>query len=262
MTDTKKNMEDVQSGQPGVSLPIDRVGVKDIRLPIIVRHREKGRQHTVAKVDLSVDLPAHFKGTHMSRFVEALEGWAEELDYASFKKLLADIADRLEARSAHCRFVFPYFLRQVSPASKAGGLMDYKCQVEGELRDGKLIFTLGADVPVMTVCPCSKAISDEGAHSQRAVVRIRCRFDGFVWLEDIIEIAESAGSCRVYSLLKREDEKYVTEAAFANPCFVEDVVREAARGLAEHPQITWYRVEVESYESIHNHSAFACIESE
>lgn len=255
-------MEDVQSGKPVVPMSIDRVGVKDLRLPIIVRHREKGTQHTVAKVSLSVDLPAQFKGTHMSRFVEALEGWAEELDYASFKKLLDDIVHRLDARSAHCRFVFPYFLRKTSPTSGAEGVMDYKCQVDGQLEDGKLIFTLGADVPVMTVCPCSKAISDEGAHSQRAVVRIRCRFDGFLWLEDIIEIAEQAGSCPVYTLLKRSDEKFVTEAAFDNPCFVEDVVRSAARGLAEHKQIKWYRVEVESFESIHNHSAFACIESD
>jgi len=129
------------------------------------------------------------------------------------------------------------------------------------MKGGKLTFTLGADVPVMTVCPCSKAISDEGAHSQRAEVRIRTRFGGFLWLEDLIEIGERAGSCPVYSLLKREDEKYVTEAAFANPTFVEDVVREAAKGLDEHPQVHWYKVEVESFESIHNHSAFAVIES-
>lgn len=255
-------MEDVQNAQPGILMPIDKVGVKDLRLPLTVRHKTKGTQNTIAKVDLSVDLPAEFKGTHMSRFVEAMEDWAEDLDYGSFRKLLRDIVERLNARSAHCRLVFPYFLRKTSPKSGARGVMDYKCRVEGEYTDGKLLFTLGADVPVMTVCPCSKAISDEGAHSQRAVVRIRCRFEGFVWLEDIIEIAEKAGSCPVFTLLKREDEKFVTEAAFANPCFVEDVVREAARGLNEHPQISWFRVEVESYESIHNHSAFAVIESE
>ena len=254
-------MEDVQKQQAAIAMPIDRVGVKGLRLPIIVRDRESGIQHTVAQVSLSVDLPAEFKGTHMSRFVEALEHWSGELDYNSFRTLLDDIVVRLQARSAHVRFVFPFFLRRKSPVSKANGLMDYTCRVDGFLKDGKLTFTLGADVPVMTVCPCSKAISDEGAHSQRAEVRIRTRFDGFVWLEDLIEIGEQAGSCQVYSLLKREDEKYVTETAFANPTFVEDVVRDAANGLTKHSQINWFRVEVESFESIHNHSAFAVIES-
>ncbi|MGL1863840.1 MAG: GTP cyclohydrolase FolE2 [Pseudodesulfovibrio sp.] len=254
-------MEDVQKQQASIAMPIDRVGVKGLRLPIIVRDRESGIQHTVAEVSLSVDLPAEFKGTHMSRFVEALEHWSGELDYNSFRTLLDDIVVRLQARSAHVRFVFPFFLRRKSPKSGASGLMDYTCRVDGFLKDGKLNFTLGADVPVMTVCPCSKAISDEGAHSQRAEVRIRTRFDGFVWLEDLIEIGEAAGSCQVYSLLKREDEKYVTEKAFANPTFVEDVVRDAANGLTQHPQINWFKVEVESFESIHNHSAFAVIES-
>jgi GTP cyclohydrolase I len=255
-------MEDVQKSQATIAMPIDRVGVKGLRLPIIVRDRESGIQHTVAQVALSVDLPAEFKGTHMSRFIEALEHWEGTLDYNSFRTLLDDIVDRLQARSAHVRFDFPYFLRRRSPVSGASGLMDYACCVDGYLKDGKLTFTLGADVPVLTVCPCSKAISEEGAHSQRAEVRIRTRFDGFLWLEDLIEIGEGSGSCQVYSLLKREDEKYVTEAAFANPTFVEDVAREAAKGLAEHPRVHWYKVEVESFESIHNHSAFAVIESD
>jgi len=254
-------MEDVQKHQADIAMPIDRVGVKGLKLPLVVRDRESGTQHTVAEVSLSVDLPAEFKGTHMSRFVEALEHWSCELDYNSFRTLLDDIAVRLQARSAHVRFIFPFFLRRRSPMSKASGLMDYTCRVDGVLKDGKLAFTLGADVPVMTVCPCSKAISDEGAHSQRAEVRIRTRFDGFLWLEDLIEIGEQAGSSPVHSLLKREDEKYVTETAFANPTFVEDVVRAAANGLDKHPRVKWYRVEVESFESIHNHSAFAVIES-
>lgn len=254
-------MEDVQKHQADIAMPIDRVGVKGLRLPIVIRDRESGIQHTVAKVSLAVNLPAEFKGTHMSRFVEALEHWSGDLDYNSFRTLLDDVVMRLQARSAHVRFVFPFFLRKKSPESGASGLMDYTCRVEGMLKDGKLTFTLGADVPVMTVCPCSKAISEEGAHSQRAEVRIRSQFDGFVWLEDLIEIGENAGSCELFSLLKREDEKHVTERAFATPTFVEDVVREAANGLAEHPQINWYRVEVESFESIHNHSAFAVIES-
>ncbi|MES9994979.1 GTP cyclohydrolase FolE2 [Desulfovibrio aminophilus] len=253
-------MEDVQKHPAPVAMAVDRVGVKDLRLPLVVRDRAEGSQHTVARVELSVDLPADFKGTHMSRFVEALENFSEELDYASFKKLLADICGRLEARTAFARFTFPYFLRQTSPVSGSRGLMGYTCHVRGEYRDGRLDFTLGVDVPVMTVCPCSKAISREGAHSQRAEVRVRARFKGFLWLEDLIEIAERSGSSPVYTLLKREDEKYVTETAFAQPTFVEDVVRTAAKGLSEHPRITWFRVEVESFESIHDHSAVAAIE--
>lgn len=253
-------MEDVQKHPSPVPLAIDRVGVKDLRLPLLVRDKAAGVQHTVARVDLSVDLPAEFKGTHMSRFVEALEDWSEELDYASFRKLLADIAGRLAARTAHARFTFPYFLRQTSPVSGSKGLMGYTCHVLGEFRDGRLDFTLGVEVPVMTVCPCSLAISDVGAHSQRAMVRIQARFKGFLWLEDLIEIAQVAGSSPVYTLLKREDEKHVTETAFAHPTFVEDAVRTAAKGLTEHPQITWFKVEVESFESIHNHSAVAAIE--
>lgn len=254
-------MEDVQRHPAPVALAIDRVGVKDLRLPLTVRDRAAGAQHTVARVELSVDLPAEFKGTHMSRFVEALEDFSEELDFASFKKLLAGIVERLNARTAFARFTFPYFLRRHSPVSGSKGLMGYTCHVQGAYSDGRLDFTLGVEVPVMTVCPCSKAISEEGAHSQRAMVRIKARFKGFLWLEDLIEIAERSGSSPVYALLKREDEKHVTETAFANPAFVEDVVRAAAQGLSEHPQVTWFSVEVESFESIHDHSAVAAIES-
>ena len=253
-------MEDVQGGAANVPLPIDRVGVKDLRLPIKVKEKGGGVQHTVAVVDLSVDLPAEFKGTHMSRFVECMEHWSGELDYASFKTLLKDIAVRLQAARAYATFTFPYFLRQISPASHSQGIMGHTCTVEGVWDGAGLDFTLSVNVPVMTVCPCSLAISDQGAHSQRADVRIAAKFTGFLWVEDLIDIAESSGSSPVYTLLKRADEKFVTEAAFDNPAFVEDVVRAAARGLSEHPQITWFSVQVESFESIHSHSAFASIE--
>lgn len=253
-------MEDVQGGAANVPLPIDRVGVKDLRLPIKVKEKGGGVQHTVAVVDLAVELPAEFKGTHMSRFVEGMEHWSGELDYGSFKTLLKDIAVRLQAERAYATLTFPFFVRQTSPASGSLGIMDHTCTVEG-VWDGKsLDFTLSVTVPVMTVCPCSLAISDQGAHSQRAEVRIAARFTGFLWMEDLIEIAEASGSSPVYTLLKREDEKHVTETAFDNPAFVEDVVRAAANGLSEHPQITWFSVHVESFESIHHHSAFASIE--
>ena len=253
-------MQDVQSSPSEVLIPIDRVGIRSLRLPLTVKDRDQGRQDTVAVVDMAVDLPASFKGTHMSRFVEALESWNGQLDYHGFRELVAGVRDRLEAQNAHVLARFPYFVRRASPASGAVSRMDYGVSVEGDLTGEKFSMTLGVDVPVMTVCPCSLAISDQGAHSQRAVVRARCRSKGFVWLEELIAMAEAAGSSPVYTLLKREDEKHVTEQAFANPRFVEDVVRHMAQALEEHPRVTWYAVEAESHESIHNHLAFAGIE--
>lgn len=257
---TPREMQDVQSAPAEVALSIDRVGVKHLTLPLVVRDRAQGVQHTVARVDLGVDLPAAFKGTHMSRFVEALENWKEELDYHSFKALLTDIRERLSARKAYAVFRFPYILKQASPKSGSPGWMSYDCTLTGEMAGEAMTFTLAVDVPVMTVCPCSLAISDQGAHSQRAIVRVLARFTGLLWLEDLIEIAEASASSPVYTLLKREDEKHVTETAFAKPTFVEDVVRSAAQRLDRHSQVHWYRVEVESFESIHAHSAFASIE--
>ncbi len=254
-------MEDIQNGPALVPMPIDHVGVKGLTLPIIVSDKLNGSQHSIAQVDLSVDLPAHFRGSHMSRFIEALEDWKEELSYQSMKKLLQDVKNRLEAKKAHISFQFIYFLPKNSPVSGSKSLMSYPCKFSGEMdASGKPHFLLEIDIPVMTVCPCSKAISDEGAHSQRAIVHLSVRMWKFVWLEEFIEIAERAGSSPLYPLLKREDEKYVTEFAFANPCFVEDVVRNTAQAMLEHPHVSWFKVEVESFESIHDHNAYACIE--
>lgn len=253
-------MQDVQSSPAEVSIPIDRVGIRSIRMPLTVKDRDRGSQNTVAQVDMAVDLPASFKGTHMSRFVEALETWACEFNYHGFKDLVIQVRDRLEAQNAHVLVRFPYFVRRLSPASRAVSQMDYACSLEGDLIGETFRMTLGVEAPVMTVCPCSLAISGGGAHSQRTVVRARCRFRGFLWLEELIEMAEAAGSSPVYALLKREDEKHVTDQAFANPRFVEDVVRAMAKSLEEHPLVTWYSVEAESQESIHNHQAFAGIE--
>ncbi len=254
-------MQDIQSGPSMVPLAIDRVGVKNLTHPLIVRDREQGQQHTVAKMDLSVDLPAAFKGTHMSRFLEALGDWTGILDYASFKQLLEDLKIRLQAKRAHLHFSFPYFREQTAPVSKSPALMDYQCFLQGRLEGEDMEMILGVDVPVMTVCPCSLAICDRGAHSQRAMVRIATRFSGLLWIEDLIDIGQQAGSSPVHALLKREDEKFVTDAAFDNAAFVEDVVRSAAQSLQKHPQVHAYRVEVESMESIHNHSAYACIDT-
>ena len=255
-------MLDVQNDPSSVPMRIDRVGVKDFRLPLVVSDRRQGRQHTVARVDLGVELPAHFKGTHMSRFIEALEGWSEELSYQSVKTLLKDVKNRLQASKAYAVFRFTYFIKKKAPVSGAESLIGYKCCLTGEMLAGAggPAFHLELEVPVMTVCPCSKAISDEGAHSQRALVRLSLNMNGFTWIEELVELAERAGSSPVYPLLKREDEKFVTETAFANPRFVEDVVRLAARELSNHPQVAHYKVEVESMESIHDHNAYACIE--
>ncbi len=243
-------------------MPINRVGVSSLRLPLLVRDRVQGRQSTVAQVDISVDLPAEFKGTHMSRFIEVLSGWSGVLDYNSFKRLLGEIREKLQARRSHLEFRFPYFLEQRSPASGSTALMDYTCSVSGEMEGEQMIMTLGVEVPIMTVCPCSLAICNEGAHSQRAVIRMQTRFEGLLWLEELIDIGERSGSSPVYSLLKREDEKFVTEQGFQNAYFVEDVVRNVAQRLLDHELVRWFRVEVESFESIHNHSAYACIERE
>lgn len=254
-------MEDVQKHPAAVPLSVDCVGIRNLQLPLVVRDRARGRQHTVAGVDMGVELPSAFKGTHMSRFVEALENWKEEIDYLSVKRLLEDVRERLEARRAYVLFRFPYFLRKAAPVSGGESPVCYQCCMTGELSEGeKPLFVLELDVPVMTVCPCSKAISREGAHSQRARVRMRLEMRGFSWLEEFIEIAEHAASSPVYTSLKREDEKYVTEQAFASPTFVEDVVRAAARALEDHPKVGAFRVEVESFESIHCHNAFARIE--
>jgi len=256
----KPFMEDVQNGPAKVRLPIDCVGIRGLELPLVVRDRAQGKQHTVARVDMGVALPSAFKGTHMSRFVEVLENWGEEVNYHSVKRLLEGVKQRLDASRAYVLFRFPYFVCKRAPVSGSKGLICYHCCLTGEADEhGKTTFILDLDVPVMTVCPCSKAISVEGAHSQRAQVRMSLRMRGFSWLEEFIDIAEKAASSPVYASLKREDEKFVTEQAFANPVFVEDVVRAVAHDLAHHPQVASFRVEVESCESIHCHNAFAWI---
>lgn len=254
-------MEDVQNQVPDIESNIDCVGIRGIRLPLTVRDRRNLSQKTVATIDLGVDLAAECKGTHMSRFVEELEKWDAELDYVSLSALLKSIRIRLQARRAWARFRFPYFVSKPSPAKGIRGTLAYDCQISCTLDAVGQAFSLDIDVPVMTVCPCSKAISEEGAHSQRAIVKMSLQLAGFSWIEDFIEIAETCASSAVYSLLKREDEKYVTEQAFANPAFVEDVVRRVARKVGSHALVDGYRIEVESMESIHNHNAFAMMEN-
>lgn len=255
-------MIDVQKSVPEIPIPIDRVGVRGVRMPLWVRDRANDKQRTVASCDLTVDLPSSFKGTHMSRFVEALESWEGRIGYRTVRDLLSSICTRLEAKRAHVSFHFPYFIRKKAPVSKVESTVPYDCVLTGCLNqeEEKFEFSLKISVPVMTVCPCSKAISDEGAHSQRCMVHMELLTDGFSWIEDFVELAEASGSSPVYTILKREDEKYVTEHAFASPYFVEDVVRNVAQRLKNFPQLRGFRVEVDSMESIHNHNAIACIE--
>lgn len=258
-------LPDEQSKPAAIPIHIGRVGVRDVALPILLRQRDCAEpQRTVAKISLSVDLPASARGAHMSRFIEALQELkAEPLDYGAALHLMRKTRKRLGASSAHISFVFPYFLARPAPVSGISALMPYDCALEGGIGAGESSafspFVLAVSAPVMTVCPCSKAISEEGAHSQRAEIRIRARMKGHVWIEDLVELAEAAGSSPVYSLLKRGDEKYVTERAFSQPRFVEDVARRAASALLAMPLVASFSVEVESQESIHAHNAFASI---
>jgi GTP cyclohydrolase I len=254
-------LTDLQISRDHRNIEIDKVGVKNIRYPITVLDRAYGRQHTVATINMYVNLPKEFKGTHMSRFIEILNEYRGEVHIRNFPAILETMKHRLQARSAHLEVTFPYFVEKVSPVSGATGLMEYGCRLVGSLSDeGGYDMVAAVVVPICTVCPCSKEISDFGAHNQRGVVRVAVRFNRFVWLEEIIQLVESEASCEVYSVLKRPDEKYVTEKAYENPKFVEDVVRDIASRLDRDDHITWYSVDSENFESIHNHSAYAYIE--
>ncbi len=254
-------MIDVQNLTDHRNISIDKVGVKDIRYPVTVMDKHNGVQNTVASINMYVDLPREFKGTHMSRFIELLNEFHGHLDIREFSKVLESLQEYLHAESAHMEISFPYFIRKLSPVTASAGLMEYRCRIAGSLdNQNGYDLVLEVNVPVMTVCPCSKEVSDYGAHNQRGTVRLAVRFKRFIWIEDLIAIVESAASCDVYSVLKRPDEKYVTEYGYENPKFVEDVVRDIAYELQNDLNVTWFLVDVENFESIHNHSAYAFIE--
>jgi GTP cyclohydrolase I len=252
---------DLQNSTDHRKINIDKVGVKNIRYPIMVLDRAHGRQHTVATINMYVNLPQEFKGTHMSRFIEILNEYRGEIHIRNFRTILETMNKRLQAQSAHLDVTFPYFVEKLSPVSGAAGLMEYACRLVGSLsEEGGYDLVAEVVVPISTVCPCSKEISDFGAHNQRGIVRVAVRFKRFVWLEELIHLVESEASCEVYSVLKRPDEKYVTEKAYDNPKFVEDLVRDIASRLDRDEHITWYSVDAENFESIHNHSAYAYVE--
>jgi len=256
---SEETMEDVQNHKDHRNIDIDQVGVKGIRYPITVLDKNMGEQQTVAKINMYVNLPRYYKGTHMSRFVEILNRHSRRISLQNFTEILEEMKEKLNAESAHMEITFPYFINKMAPVSGSQGLLEYKCTFKGSLnvRSDMVIII---QVPISTLCPCSKEISDFGAHNQRGKVRLHLRFKKFVWIEDLIQMVEESASSEVYSVLKREDEKYVTERAYNNPKFVEDIVRDIALKLNEDPNITWFAVESENYESIHNHNAYAYIE--
>ena len=251
-------MIDIQNHTDHRNIDIDRVGVKGIRYPITVLDKSQGEQSTVAEINMFVNLPRHYKGTHMSRFVEILNENNRMISLHSLSRILEEMKRRLNAQSAHIEISFPYFIKKSAPVSGVEGLMEYRCKFIGSLSN-RLDLILILFVPVTTLCPCSKEISDFGAHNQRGEVRLKVRFKKFIWIEDLIRLVEESASSEIYSILKREDEKYVTEKAYQNPMFVEDIVREIAKKLNMDSNIIWYDVESENFESIHNHSAYAFI---
>ena len=252
-------MKDIQNHKDFRNIDIDQVGVKGIRYPITVRDKNMGEQQTVAEINMYVSLPRYYKGTHMSRFVEILNEHSRRISLQNFTEILEEMKQRLSAESAHMEISFPYFINKAAPVTGSEGLMEYMCTFKGSLNHGSDIVTT-VHVPISTLCPCSKEISDRGAHNQRGEVRLQVRFKKFIWIEDLIRLVEESASSDVYSVLKREDEKYVTERAYDNPMFVEDIVRDIALKLNEDPNIVWFAVESENFESIHNHNAYAYVE--
>jgi GTP cyclohydrolase I len=253
---------DVQNLRDDRNIDIQKVGVKGIKYPIIVLDKVNGTQYVNAAINMYVNLPHHFKGTHMSRFIEILNDYRGRINIKTFRQILEKMREKLTAESAHIEIEFPYFIEKQAPVTGARSLMEYRCSFLGESNGEKSDFLVGVTVPVTTVCPCSKEISNEGAHNQRSIVKVMLRFAKFFWIEDIINIIEASASGEVYSLLKRPDEKYVTERAFGRPMFVEDVVRSVAEKLNQNENFTWYCVEAENIESIHNHSAYAYTEKQ
>jgi len=252
-------VEDVQGRADTRRLPINRVGIKNISHPVRVKDRSAGEQHTIATFNMYVSLPHNFKGTHMSRFVEILHT-EREISVESFRSMLEAMTERLEADAGHIEMSFPFFVMKRAPVSGVESLMDYRASLIGERRGGDTDMWVKVVVPVTSLCPCSKRISSYGAHNQRSHVTITARLRDHMWIEELIEIAESEASCELYGILKRPDEKYVTERAYDNPKFVEDMVRDVATRLNADDRIAAYVVESENFESIHNHSAYALIE--
>ncbi|MHC4600186.1 MAG: GTP cyclohydrolase FolE2 [Planctomycetota bacterium] len=252
-------MEDVQSQRDGRNIEVDKVGVKNLRYPIVVLDRRNKEQPTVANANMYVRLPHRFRGTHMSRFLEILNDVRGRISIGNIHEILQKTRAALDSEEAHLELTFPYFIEKEAPVTGARSLMEYRCTFLAS-QGKEMDFVLGVEVPVHTLCPCSREISEEGAHNQRSVVRVRVRFKDFVWIEDLVALVEGCASSPIYPLLKREDEKFVTEQAYRNPRFAEDVVRQVSQALERVENVVWYSVESENQESIHNHSAYAFVE--
>ena len=253
-------LHDKQSEPDHRKLRIDKVGVRGLRFPITVRDKERTLQNTVATIGMYVDLPHEFKGTHMSRFIEVLNAHGNMVHVENITEILRAMQTRLKAAAAHLEIEFPYFLVKKAPVSGMESVMDYTARFDATATGKEIDFVLTVKVAVTTLCPCSKAISRFGAHNQRGMVTVQVRSRKAIWIEDLITLVESSASSELYSLLKRRDEKAVTERAYENPVFVEDLVRNVVERLNAHPDVAWYKVEAENFESIHSHNAYASIE--
>jgi GTP cyclohydrolase I len=241
-------------------MKLKSVGIKDIKFPVSIREKSGNLQETVASISLHADVPKSYRDTCVSTFIAALNNHQDDMSVNILPTLLAEVKDELQAEAAHLEMTFPYFIKKKAPVTQTASLMEYTCSFTGSI-GRKEDFILSTWVPVTTLCPCSKEISSVGAHNQRAEVNLNVKFKGFIWLEDLIDLVESAASSQVFALLKRPDEKHVTEQAFNNPMFVEDVVRKVAELATTHKNISWFSVSVESFESIHKHSAYAYVDS-
>lgn len=259
---TNPAIPDVQSSEDTRQIAINKVGIKSIRHPIKVKDRSVGIQHTIAMFNMYVGLPHNFKGTHMSRFVEILNSHEREISVENFPAMLSNMVERLEAKTGHIEMSFPYFINKTAPISGVQSLLDYEVTLLGDICNGEVVTRIKIVIPVTSLCPCSKKISERGAHNQRSHVTVTVRLKDFMWIEEIVEMVEKQASCELFGLLKRPDEKYVTERAYDNPKFVEDMVRDVAACFNAEPRVVSYVVESENFESIHNHSAYALIESE
>ena len=253
-------MRDVAASVDTRGIMVQRVGVKDVHLPILVRRKSGEFDSALARIDFGVNLPHQFRGTHMSRFVDILFQWRQKpISKPELREMLKEACQRLGAENARIDVSFKYFINKRAPVTQSESALDYDCKFEGVLDGGDYVLTTVVEAPVTILCPCSKEISTDGAHNQRAIIRarIRIRPDTMVWIEDLVTMLERQGSAEIYPLLKREDEKFVTEAAYSNPKFVEDVVRDVVAMLRADDRIVWFQVECESMESIHNHTAYA-----
>ena len=256
-------MIDIQNQQDDREIPLQKVGVKGLSYPVKVLDKKNQFQSTTALVDLFVNLPHHYKGTHMSRFIEIFHAHHTDISMKNFLSMLQDIRTELDAEKAFGSITFPFFIEKEAPVSKQKSMLSYQCSYEGSVSSDESEFFVTICVPVTTLCPCSKAISQNGAHNQRGNVTVKLKNSFFFWIEDVISLIEESASCAIYSLLKREDEKFVTEKAYENPRFVEDVVREvylALKNFSSEKSFSWFSVEAENFESIHSHNAYAYTE--